>query len=117
MIEYPSIMSSAKAPHQSCIAFEKFDGSNIRVKYTNKKGFSLFGSRTQTFDKGHPFLGKAVDLFYQLYEDRLVDLIEKEFPNEREVIAFLEYFGPKSFAGYHEKEDDHTLRLFDLMIG
>jgi len=117
MIEYPSIMPSSKAPHDSCIAFEKFDGSNIRVKYTNKKGFCLFGSRTQMFDKGHPFLGEAVNIFYQFYENPLVNLIEEHFRHEREVIAFLEFFGPNSFAGFHEKDDPKTLMLFDLMVG
>ena len=76
MIEYPHIMPSSKAPRQECVAFEKLDGSNIRVKYTNKKGFNLFGSRTQMFDKGHPFLGDAVGIFFNKYEDKLVDLIE-----------------------------------------
>ena len=110
-------MPSSKAPRAPCIASVKYDGSNIRVKYTNKKGFCLFGSRTQMFDKGHPFLGEAVDIFYKKYEDKLVDLIEQEWPNEREVIAFLEFFGQKSFAGYHVKEDPKDLMLFDLMIG
>jgi hypothetical protein len=117
MIEYPTIMPSARAPHAPCIAFEKYDGSNIRVKYTNKKGFTLFGSRTQLFDKGHPFLGEAVDIFYRDYENQLVNLIEEHFRHEREVIAFLEFFGAKSFAGYHEKDDPKKLMLFDIMIG
>ena len=117
MIEYPHIMGSSRAPREHCLAFEKFDGSNIRVKYTSKRGFHLFGSRTQMFDRGHPFLGAAVDLFYKFYENPLVDLIEKEWPNEREVIAFLEFFGPNSFAGWHEPTDPKEVVLFDLMIG
>jgi hypothetical protein len=118
MIEYPSIMSSAKAPREPCIAFDKLDGSNVRVKYTGNKGFHLFGSRTQMFDKGHPFLGAAVDIFYRDFENPLVDLIEDNFPNEREVIAFLEFFGDQSFAGWHEPNDP-TKRLvcFDIMVG
>lgn len=118
MIEYPSIMPSGKAPREPMIAFDKLDGSNIRVKYTNKKGFDLFGSRTQMFDKGHPFLAPAIPYFYEHFENPLVDLIEGEFPNEREVVAFLEFFGDKSFAGWHEP-DDPTKRLvcFDIMIG
>lgn len=110
-------MPSSKAPREACVAFDKLDGSNIRVKYTAKRGFTLFGSRTQMFDKGHPFLGEAVDIFYKKYEDKLVDLIEKNFPNEREVIAFLEFFGPNSFAGYHVKEDPKDLVLFDILVG
>lgn len=110
-------MPSSKAPRENCVAFDKLDGSNIRVKYTSKKGFALFGSRTQMFDKGHPFLGDAVDIFYRKYEEKLVNLIEENFPNEREVIAFLEFFGPNSFAGYHVKEDPKDLVLFDILVG
>lgn len=118
MIEYPSILPSGKAPRGPMIAFDKLDGSNIRVKYTNKKGFHLFGSRTQMFDKGHPFLAPAIPYFYEHFENPLVDMIESEFPNEREVIAFLEFFGDKSFAGWHDPEDT-TKRLvcFDIMVG
>lgn len=117
MIEYPHIMPSSKAPREPCVAFFKYDGSNIRVKYTNKQGFAWFGSRTQTFNEGHPFLGEAVPIFRAKYENKLVDLIEQNFPNEREVIAFLEFFGPNSFAGYHVKEDLKDLVLFDILVG
>jgi hypothetical protein len=117
MIEYPSIQPSSKAPHANCVAFLKYDGSNIRVKYTNKKGFDLFGSRTQLIDKTHPHLGESIDIFHKKYEDKLIDVIKKYYSNEREVIAFLEFFGPNSFAGFHVKEDPKDLILFDLMVG
>jgi hypothetical protein len=70
------------------------------------------------FDKGHPFLGAAVDIFYRDFENPLVNLIEDFCPNEREVIAFLEFFGDLSFAGWHEPNDP-TKRLvcFDIMVG
>jgi hypothetical protein len=111
-------MASAKAPREHCIAFDKLDGSNVRVKYTKKQGFHLFGSRTQMFDKTHPFLAPAIPYFYEHFENPLVDLIESEFPEEREVIAYLEFFGNKSFAGWHDP-DDPTKRLvcFDIMVG
>lgn len=99
MIEYPSIMPSDKAPHPPRIAFDKLDGSNIHVKYTNKLGLTLFESKTQMFDKNHPFLGAAADIFYHNFEDRLVDPTEDNFPSEHEVIAFLEFFGSNSFTG------------------
>jgi hypothetical protein len=117
MIEYPEMMNSSKAPREHCIAFEKLDGSNIRVKYTSKKGFNLFGSRTQMLDKNHPFLGEVVDIFYRDFENPLVDIIEENWPNEREVVVFGEYFGKKSFAGWHEKDDPKFLVLFDIMVG
>lgn len=42
MIEYPEIINSSKAPRLACIAFDKLDGSNIRIKWTQKRGFDLF---------------------------------------------------------------------------
>jgi ATP-dependent RNA circularization protein (DNA/RNA ligase family) len=117
MIEYPTILPSAKAPRQPCVAFDKLDGSNIRVKYTQKKGFHLFGSRTQLIDHTHPHLGGVVSIFNEQFNDPLTKLIKKEYPNEREVIVFGEYFGPKSFAGYHEPGDQMEFVLFDIMVG
>ena len=117
MIEYPSISQSSKAPRQSCIAFEKYDGSNIRVKYTAKKGFCLFGSRTQLIDKSHPHLGEVIDIFNNKFADTLSCLIRKYFPNEREAIVFGEFFGPQSFAGMHVPGDTKEFVPFDLLIG
>lgn len=57
MIEYPSIIASAKAPREHCIAFDKLDGSNTRVKFQPKKGWCLFGSRMQLFDKLKTWFG------------------------------------------------------------
>lgn len=118
MIEYPSILPSSKAPRQPCIAFEKLDGSSIRVKYTQKQGFSLFGSRTQLIDASHPHLGKVIPLFKEQFDVPLTKLIKKVWPNEREVIVFGEFVGDKSFAGLHDPTDP-TLRfvLFDIMVG
>lgn len=118
MIEYPSIINSSKAPRKPCIAFDKLDGSNIRVKWTQKKGFHLFGSRTQLLDSTHEHLGGVVAAFNKSHAETLDRIIRKEFPSEREVIAFGEYVGDKSFAGIHDPTDP-TLRfvLFDLFIG
>lgn len=118
MIEYPSIIASSKAPTKNCIAFDKLDGSSVRSKYTQKKGFCLFGSRTQLIDDTHPHLGKAIPYFKQYYEKPLTDIIKKEWPNEREVIVFGEFYGEKSFAGMHDV-DDPTLKfvLFDILVG
>jgi hypothetical protein len=118
MIEYPSIIASSKAPRGPMIAFDKLDGSNIRVKYTQKKGFHLFGSRTQMFDHSHPFLAPAIPYFKKHFETPLTKLIEKNYPNEREVIAFFEFFGDQSFAGFHEPGDPtHRLVCIDIMVG
>jgi hypothetical protein len=118
MIEYPSILNSSKAPRQPCVAFEKLDGSNIRVKYTQKRGFDLFGSRTQLIDETHPHLGAVVSIFKRDFQEPLTKIIKKEWPNERELIVFGEFFGEKSFAGLHDVTDP-TLRfvMFDILVG
>ena len=118
MIEYPSIINSSKAPRQPCIAFEKYDGSNIRVKYTQKQGFCLFGSRTQLIDQSHPHLGKVVPIFNEQFREPLTRYFKREYPNEREAIVFGEFFGDKSFAGLHDPSDE-TFRfiLFDVLVG
>lgn len=63
MIEYPSIINNIKAPREHCTAFEKYDGSNFRAKYTKKDGFHLFGSRHTLFDETHEHLGSAIPYF------------------------------------------------------
>lgn len=117
MTEYPSILPSSRAPRKPCIVFEKLDGNNIRVKYTAKRGFHLFGSRTQLFDERTPDLGRVIGLFNDRYRDVLERRLKREFPNEREVVAFGEFFGPQSFAGIHQPGDQMRFVLFDILIG
>lgn len=115
MIEYPSIINSSKAPRQPCVAFEKIDGSNIRVKYTQKNGFELFGSRTQLIDHNHPHLGDVCGIFFIDFAEPLTKIFKKEFPNEREIIVFGEYYGDNSFAGVHQLDEPHYFSMFDVM--
>jgi ATP-dependent RNA circularization protein (DNA/RNA ligase family) len=117
MIEYPSIINSSKAPRRPMIAFDKIDGSNIRIKWTKKKGFNLYGSRTQLFDSSHPTLGGCVGIFGSRYQTVLEEFFIHEYKKENEIIIFGEYYGPNSFAGIHtdpiEKMDFY---LFDILF-
>lgn len=120
MIEYPSIISvnSKQAPrNKPMVAFEKLDGSNIRVKYTRKKGFDLFGSRTQLLDETHPTLGGVVSIFNNTCKEPLEEYIAKYYPKEKEIIVFGEYVGPNSFAGLHT-DPPELMRfvLFDILL-
>ncbi len=117
MIEYPSIINSSKAPRKAMVAFEKYDGSNIRVKYTTKQGFSLFGSRHELIDRSNEFLGEAIDIFRNDFENILVSIFKKHFSTERELIVFGEFFGSQSFAGQHEDNDPKQIVLFDILVG
>lgn len=117
MIEYPSIINSSKAPRKPMIAFEKYDGSNIRVKYTPKKGFNLFGTRTQLLDATHSTLGGVVKIFNEKYKGPLEEAFKKFFPKEKEIIVFGEYIGPHSFAGVHEDPvEAMQFILFDILL-
>ncbi len=114
----PSIIASAKAPREHCIAFDKLDGSNIRVKFQPKKGWCLFGSRTHLFDASHPYLAGAIPSFHERCADAITPVVEKKFRRGvKEVIVFGEYVGEKSFAGIHDPEDP-TKRfvLFDCLL-
>jgi len=117
MIEYPTIINSSKAPRKSMIAFEKIDGSNIRIKWTAKRGFDLFGSRTQLFDSTHLTLGGVVSIFNIKYKKVLEELFKYEYKKENEIIIFGEYYGLNSFAGIHiDPLDKMDFYLFDILF-
>lgn len=118
MIEYPSIINSSKAPRKHCIAFDKLDGSNFRAKFTQKRGFDVFGTRTQLIDHTTPFWSEMVEIFEQNHRKPLEDLFKKhkDFRDHREIIVFGEFVGENSFAGLHEKEP-HKIVIFDIMVG
>lgn len=119
MIEYPSIQNSSKAPRKACVAFDKLDGSNFRAKWTGKRGFDLFGTRTQLIDETTPFWGSAVELFKKELSAPLSDFFSKskEYRGEREIIVFGEFVGPNSFAGVHDPEDEKEIVVFDVLVG
>ncbi len=117
MIEYPSIINSSKAPRAYCVAFDKLDGSNFRAKWTAKKGFDLFGTRTQLIDENTAFWGDAVKYFKKNQAEKLEKYFKDEYRNEREVIVYGEYLGENSFAGRHDDLEPKKVVIFDVMVG
>lgn len=117
MKEYPSIRNSSKAPRQEMIAFVKEDGSNIRGKFTHKRGFDLFGSRTQLITEQDAFLGESITVFNAVYREILErEFSDRQYQNIQEITVFGEYFGPNSFAGKHVETDKKEFRLFDILF-
>ena len=117
MIEYPSISNASKAPRKPMLAFEKLDGSMIRVKWTPRNGFCLFGSRECLLDDTHPHLGYVVHLFNSTISAELDDLLRHHFSKEKEVVVCGEFFGPSSFAGIHvDPVEQMKLVVFDLLV-
>ena len=117
MKQYPEIQGPNKAPRQNCIAFYKYDGSNIRAEWSSKRGWYKFGSRKVLIDETHP-LGDAIGVFLNTYGDELEKVFKKDkvFRNCQNVTIFGEYFGQNSFAGWHDPEDKKEIVLFDVSI-
>lgn len=119
MLEYPSIPNSSKAPRQNMVAFDKLDGSNFRAKWTRKRGFDVFGTRTQLIDETSEFWGQAVKLFKETCAPALDEKFsrDKEYRDEREFVVFGEFVGPQSFAGRHIDGDKMEVVIFDILRG
>ncbi len=93
-------------------AFDKLDGSNIRAEWTRKKGFWKFGSRKCLVGEDNKLLGKAQRLVLDKYDDDLSKLFREQ--RWQKAVVFFEYHGPRSFAGWHDDRDEHTVTLFDI---
>lgn len=126
MKTYPSIDRVDKPSEDLCLAFYKYDGSNLRVEYNAKsKQWQKWGTRRRLFDESDPEYAEAIKIFNESYTDALKYKIKniKELRDAQRITAFLEFFGPHSFAGQHEPKvlgvennDPKELVLFDVNI-
>ena len=116
MKDYPSIQGASRGPHQPCYGFVKYDGSNIRIAWSAKQGWSKFGTRKLMFDKTSEHFGTVVELFHNKYASDLEAVFKKEkmFRGVREVTIFCEWFGASSFAGNHDFNEPKDIILFDV---
>ncbi len=117
MKTYPSIDGASRAPHQPCIAFVKYDGTNFRAEWSRKRGWYKYGLRTRTIDETDPIYGRAIPIFLEKYGDGLVKVFQrhKQIRLVRNVIVFGEFFGSKSFSGSHRPWDKNwNVVLFDV---
>ncbi len=117
MKKYPSIVGQAVGSIDMTV-FDKLDGSNIRAEWSMKRGFYKFGTRNRMIDQTDTHLGKAVLLVKEKYGPALTEIFKakaKRAPMfQRGVVCFFEFFGPRSFAGQHAKDDRHDVVLFDI---
>ena len=119
MKEYPSILGPTGDFGKQCIAFYKYDGSNLRVEWTPKRGWSKWGTRSRLFDTSDATFGPAIALFMEQQAEGIEKVIRdtKEFRNNERVTVYFEFFGPKSFAGLHDIElpnEPMETRVFDI---
>jgi RNA ligase len=117
MQQYPSIDGSSKAPlGKPCIAFVKYDGSNLRWEWSPKKGWHKFGTRSQLFDASDELYGQAIPIFMDTMGDEIVRRVRDLERGIQRITVFTEFFGPKSFAGQHDLADPKELKLFDAFL-
>ena len=116
---------SGAAPLDHCVAFEKYDGTNLHWVWDRELGWYAFGTRRDRFDlddagiadfnTAHPGLEEAASIFLRSLTDSLTRALEThDFYDSTEIIAFTEYLGPNSFAGKHKSDDPKQLVLFDI---
>jgi hypothetical protein len=117
MKSYPTIEGAAKAPiGKPCIAFYKYDGSNLRWEWAPKRGWYKFGTRTQLFDKSDPLFGQAIPIFQDTMGEEIARRCKDAERGVQRIICYTEFFGPSSFAGRHELSEAKELRLFDAEL-
>lgn len=127
-LHYPKIPGPKGCPGGKCIAFEKYDGTNMHFAWERDFGWHAFGTRRDEFNltpdgiaafrEKHSHLKDAAGVFLENLEVGLNDVLENnsKYGELQEVKVFLEFFGPNSFAGLHKEEDVKELKLFDVWI-
>jgi len=127
MKEYPSILGPDDAPELPCIAFRKYDGSNLRFAWHRKRGWWQFGTRRRLFKATAADFGVAIELFQAKYAAGVEQVIRTDphFKGVQEVLCYCEFFGPHSFAGVHDPShpalgvahnDPKDVVLFDVNV-
>ena len=101
-----------------CLAFYKSDGSNIRAEYHRKRGWYKFGTRNVLIDRTNPDFGLAIDLFMNTLAEGIEKVLQdnKVYRGNEGALAFFEFYGPNSFAGWHNPIDPKEVTLFDVNI-
>ena len=126
MLHYPKIPGSRSSPSGRCVAFEKYDGTNLHWEWDRDFGWHSFGTRRDSFNltpagieqfiKVHAHLRECVALFQATLATG-VEKVFQEHPNYQPfggLKVFTEFLGPNSFAGLHKADDPKELRLFDV---
>jgi hypothetical protein len=121
MKTYWKISGPSAAPNAPCLAFYKYDGSNLRFEWSKKRGWYKYGTRKRLFDHTDDEFGPAIQVFEETYADELEKVFtsksfKKDHRGVQQAVVFCEFFGPHSFAGQHQPEDPKELVLFDVAL-
>lgn len=120
MKQYPSIPHAVdnkgvKLFGMNCHIFKKYDGSNLRWEWSEKRGWYKFGTRHRLFDHTDEVFGHAIEMFPETFGDIIEKTVLENY-NTKSFIAYTEFLGENSFAGYHDPNDKKELVLFDIWI-
>jgi hypothetical protein len=116
---YPSIEGPTFAfLGAPCVAFEKYDGSNLRFFWDRRRGWHSTGTRYRWFKAVTPMFGPAVAMFQKEYAGGILEALRrfKEYRGVNELVAFGEFFGPGTFSGLHREDEPKQLVLFDIYL-
>jgi len=118
MKSYPSFEHIDQGTGEYCYTFNKYDGSNLRFEWSDKAGWYKFGTRTRLFDQTDDMFGPAISLFLNTLAEPILEICQKNLKKEKlkNLIVYVEFFGPSSFAGTHVLEEQKELKLIDLAI-
>lgn len=121
MFRYPKMPGPAGGKLEKCIAFEKYDGTNLHWRWQRDRGWHAFGTRSASypltpegvaeFAAKHAAVAEAAVLFEHAFAEPLAAILH---PQGEAFVAFTEFFGPNSFAGLHKADDQKRLVLFDV---
>ena len=116
MKSYWEIPGPSKSPQSPCIAFNKYDGANLRFEWSKKRGWYKFGSRNILIDHTSEQFGPAIPLFLETLGEPLVEVFKdsKAFRGVDSFIVYCEYCSANSFAGWFPKDEPKELVLIDV---
>lgn len=128
MLHYPKMGGSTQAPSGPCVAFEKYDGTNLHWEWDRDFGWHSFGPRRGEFNLTeagiaafcgeHEHLSEAVPIFQDNLAVPLDQVLRSQptYQPFQAVKIFAEFLGPSSFAGLHREGEPKELKLFDVWL-
>jgi hypothetical protein len=95
--------------------FDKLDGNSMRSEWNRKRGWYKHGKRHTLVDDTNPYCAIAPKLFEEVLAEPLAKIARDERLDQ--LVAFYEFWGEKSLAGFHEPDDPKFVTLFDVAVG
>src|SRR3954454_10575923 len=109
MLHYPKIPGSRNCPSGRCVAFEKYDGTNLHWDWDRDYGWHAFGTRRDQFNllpdgieqfaPVHEHLREASGLFLATLAAGVEQVLRDNdnYGPFAAVKVFTEFLGPNSF--------------------